>query len=57
MKVLLVFPPHLALPALTAYLRTNGVEVIQRDLNAEVFDRSLYACRTAAREALPTMLG
>ncbi|MBN1978167.1 MAG: radical SAM protein [Anaerolineae bacterium] len=48
MKVLLVFPPHwhpvmphLALPALTAYLRSNGVEVIQRDLNIEVFDRIL----------------
>jgi anaerobic magnesium-protoporphyrin IX monomethyl ester cyclase len=47
-KVLLVFPPHwhpvmphLALPALTAYLRGNGVEVIQRDLNVEVFDQVL----------------
>ena len=45
MKVMLVFPPnwtptmpHLALPTLTAYLRANGVDVIQRDLNAEVFD-------------------
>ena len=45
MKVLLVFPPHwhplmphLALPALTAYLRENGIEVIQRNLNIEVFD-------------------
>jgi anaerobic magnesium-protoporphyrin IX monomethyl ester cyclase len=48
MKVMLVFPPnwtptmpHLALPTLTAYLRANGVEVIQRDLNAEVFDEIL----------------
>lgn len=48
MKVLLVAPPnwtptmpHLALPTLTAYLRTNGVEVIQRDLNLEVFDTIL----------------
>jgi hypothetical protein len=48
MKVMLVFPPnwtptmpHLALPTLTAYLRANGVEVIQRDLNAEVFDEVL----------------
>lgn len=30
--------PHLALPTLTAYLRQEGVEVIQRDLNVEVFD-------------------
>ncbi len=48
MKVMLLFPPnwtptmpHLALPTLTAYLRTNGVEVIQRDLNIEVFDAIL----------------
>jgi hypothetical protein len=33
--------PHLALPALTAYLRKNGVEVIQWDLNAKVFDQVL----------------
>ena len=44
-KVMLLFPPnwtptmpHLALPTLTAYLRQEGVEVIQRDLNVEVFD-------------------
>lgn len=30
--------PHLALPTLTAYLRDHGVEVIQRDLNLEIFD-------------------
>ncbi|MBN1643034.1 MAG: cobalamin-dependent protein [Anaerolineae bacterium] len=48
MKVLLVLPPHwqpfmpqLALPVLSAYLRANGVEVIQRDLNAELFERLL----------------
>jgi anaerobic magnesium-protoporphyrin IX monomethyl ester cyclase len=33
--------PHLALPSLAAYLRINGVEVIQRDLNAEMFDQVL----------------
>lgn len=33
--------PHLALPTLTAYLRNHGVEVIQRDLNQEVFDEIL----------------
>jgi anaerobic magnesium-protoporphyrin IX monomethyl ester cyclase len=48
MKVMLFFPPHwepmmphLALPSLAAYLRSHGVEVIQRDLNAEVFDQVL----------------
>jgi anaerobic magnesium-protoporphyrin IX monomethyl ester cyclase len=48
MKLMLLFPPnwtpsmpHLALPTLTAYLRMHGVEVIQRDLNAEVFDEIL----------------
>jgi len=30
--------PHLALPSLTAYLRAKGIQVIQRDLNAELFD-------------------
>ena len=30
--------PHLALPTLTAFLRAHGVDVIQRDLNIEVFD-------------------
>lgn len=33
--------PHLALPTLTAYLRANGVDVVQRDLNLEVFDTVL----------------
>jgi radical SAM superfamily enzyme YgiQ (UPF0313 family) len=48
MKVMLLFPPnwtpsmpHLALPTLTAYLRMHDIEVIQRDLNAEVFDEIL----------------
>jgi radical SAM superfamily enzyme YgiQ (UPF0313 family) len=48
MKVMLLFPPnwtptmpHLALPTLAAYLRGAGVEVIQRDLNVEVFDTIL----------------
>ena len=47
-KVMLLFPPnwtptmpHLALPTLTAYLRQEGVDVIQRDLNVEVFDEIL----------------
>lgn len=49
-KVMLLFPPnwtptmpHLALPTLTAYLRSHGVEVFQRDLNVEVFDHILRA--------------
>ena len=44
--------PHLALPTLTAYLRRAGIEVIQRDLNAEVFDRVLsgdYARQSVER--------
>jgi len=48
MKVLLAFPPtwpptvpHLALPCLAASLRRHGVEVVQRDLNLEAFDRIL----------------
>jgi radical SAM superfamily enzyme YgiQ (UPF0313 family) len=48
MKAMLFFPPnwtptmpHLALPTLTAFLRGHGVEVIQRDLNIEVFDTVL----------------
>ena len=59
MKVMLFFPPnwtpsmpHLALPTLTGYLRQAGVEVIQRDLNAEVFDRVLtrdFALRSLDR--------
>jgi hypothetical protein len=48
MKVFLVFPPHwipamphLALPVLTAYLRSHGVQVIQRDLNLDTYDAVL----------------
>ncbi len=44
--------PHLALPALTAYLRLHGVEVIQRDLNLESLERILtrdYVAQTVAR--------
>ncbi|MCJ7701171.1 MAG: hypothetical protein MUO62_06275, partial [Anaerolineales bacterium] len=48
MKVFLVFPPqwtpampHLALPVLSAYLRSHGVQVIQRDLNLETYDTVL----------------
>src|SRR5438034_9269383 len=48
MKVFLVFPPpwtpampYLALPVLTAVLRAQGVEVIQRDLNLETYDTVL----------------
>jgi len=44
--------PHLALPALTAYLRLHGVEVIQRDLNLETFDEILthaYLTQTVDR--------
>lgn len=57
MKVMLLFPPnwtptmpHLALPTLTAFLRSHGVEVIQRDLNIEVFDKILT--RDYMRQAL-----
>jgi anaerobic magnesium-protoporphyrin IX monomethyl ester cyclase len=59
MKVMLLFPPswtptmpHLALPALTAYLRLHGVEVIQRDLNLESLERVLthdYVAQTVDR--------
>jgi hypothetical protein len=45
MKVMLVFPPqfdptmpNLALPCLTAMLRREGHEVVQRDLNVETYD-------------------
>jgi len=33
--------PHLALPTLTAFLRAQGIEVIQTDLNLEFFDALL----------------
>jgi hypothetical protein len=48
MKVMLVFPPqwtpampHLALPMLTSFLRSHGVDVVQRDLNLETYDTIL----------------
>jgi hypothetical protein len=48
MRILLVFPPHwvpvmphLALPTLTAALRAQGHQVVQRDLNIETFDAVL----------------
>lgn len=60
MKVMLLFPPnwtptmpHLALPTLTAFLRANGAEVIQRDLNIEVFDALLT--RRHVERALSTL--
>ena len=44
-KVMLIFPPewvptapYLALPSLTAVLRQNGVEVVQKDINVEMYD-------------------
>ena len=59
MKIVLLFPPswtpvmpHQALPALTSYLRSHGVEVIQRDLNLETFDEVLtrtYLAQAIAR--------
>ena len=33
--------PHLALPVLTACLRSHGIQVIQRDLNLETYDAVL----------------
>jgi hypothetical protein len=48
MKVFLIFPPqwipampHLALPVLASFLRAQGVEVVQRDLNIETYDTIL----------------
>ena len=45
LKTMLLFPPewvptapYLALPSLTAVLRQNGHEVIQRDVNIEMYD-------------------
>lgn len=44
-KVMLIFPPewvptapYLALPSLTAVLRQNGIEVVQKDINVEMYD-------------------
>jgi hypothetical protein len=44
-KVMLLFPPewvptapYLALPSLTAVLRQNGIETVQKDISVEAFD-------------------
>lgn len=44
-KVMLLFPPewvptapYLSLPSLTAVLRQNGIEVVQKDISVEAFD-------------------
>ena len=44
-KVMLLFPPewvptapYLALPSLTAVLRQNGIETVQKDINVEAFE-------------------
>lgn len=47
MKVALIYPPeynsfwmpYSSLPALTAFLRTNGIDTIQEDWNIEIFHR------------------
>jgi hypothetical protein len=48
MKIYLVYPPpwtpampYLALPALTGFLRSHGIDVVQRDLNVETYDTVL----------------
>ena len=46
--------PYLALPTLAAALRPAGIQVIQRDLNAEVFDHILT--RDFARRSLDRLL-
>ncbi len=45
MKVLLIFPPfwvpyrpYLSLPSLTGYLKSNGIDVVQKDFNIEAYD-------------------
>ena len=56
MKIALVYPPtcdptapYLAVPALTGFLRANGVEVLPVDANVEAYDALL---RRAPMEAL-----
>ena len=56
MKIALVYPPtcdptapYLAIPALTGFLRANGVEVLPVDANVEAYDALL---RRAPMEAL-----
>ncbi|MBI5308412.1 MAG: radical SAM protein [Planctomycetes bacterium] len=65
MKVLLLFPPdwlpsepYLSLPTLTAVLRKAGCEVIQKDVNVEMYDmmlskRFLLHVRDRIAHALP----
>ena len=45
MKVLLIFPPlwepyrpYLSLPSLSAYLRSKGVDAVQKDFNIEAYN-------------------
>jgi anaerobic magnesium-protoporphyrin IX monomethyl ester cyclase len=45
MKVLLIFPPlwipyrpYLSLPSLSAYLKSNSIDVVQKDFNVEAYD-------------------
>jgi anaerobic magnesium-protoporphyrin IX monomethyl ester cyclase len=45
MKVLLIFPPlwipyrpYLSVPSLCAYLKSKGIDVVQKDFNAEAYD-------------------
>lgn len=49
-KVMLIFPPewvpsapYLALPSLTAVLRQNGIQVVQKDINVEAYDHFFTA--------------
>ncbi len=60
MKLLLLFPPqwiphqpYLGLPSLTAYLRKNDVEVVQKDLNIESYDH--FLSRTYLRSLKPRL--
>ena len=48
MKVMLIFPPqstptlpYLGIPSLTAYLKSRGVNIIQRDFNVSIYDKIL----------------
>src|SRR5438477_4781264 len=63
-KVALVYPPtcdptapYLAVPMLTGFLRTHGVDVLPIDANVEAFD-GLLACKsmTALAERLEARL-
>ena len=55
MKIALIYPPtcdptapYLAVPALTGFLRTNGVEVLPVDANIEAYDALLRRAPMAA---------